>query len=231
MRLGWIVGLVVPVAVAIAASAPPLEVRSEGDALRVKAVDVPLGEVLAAVTDETGVRFDVDEKLSAQPITVETHGIPLERAIVRLVAALPSPAGHVMRYTTDASGTERLVAVSILAAPATSPPPPAAGTDVAERVRKLEAAGVPRETAERAMALAEEARNLKNGSAPGTFRPEDLPPELHDRLRQLVEAGVPKDQAARQLLLQRRYQEILRELSQVPGGPALLLDAATAVRQ
>ena len=89
-----------------------------------------------------------------------------------------------------------------------------------ERMEKMIAAGVPRETAEKVISLTREVQKLQTTPKPGTYKAEDLNPESREKLQALVERGVPTERAVQMLLLQERYQDTLKDLQHIPGGAA-----------
>jgi hypothetical protein len=137
-----------------------------------------------------------------------------------------------MSYSRE-SGEARLTAVTIYGpgkAPAGSAanvyeatgaaptPAPFATPDLRERMEKMIEAGVPRETAEKVIALTQEVQKLQATPEPGSYRPEDLSPASREQLQPLIERGVPMERAVQMLLLQEKYQDTLHELSTVQGG-------------
>jgi hypothetical protein len=90
--------------------------------------------------------------------------------------------------------------------------------DLQERMDKMVQAGVPRETAEKVIALTREVQKLQATPAPGSYHPEDLSPAMREQLQPLIDRGVPMERAVQMLLLQERYQETLKDLSKIPGA-------------
>jgi hypothetical protein len=179
-RLSTAVALLASAAIAVAAPSSVSVKYTEGS-LSLRAEGASLAEVVPAVAAETGIRFVVDPALESAPVTIAIDGLPLERAIAALVAALPQASGHSFSYSSQAEGAPRLAVVSIFAA---GRPPPAPPVDA-----------------------------------------EDLSPAARERVQRMVEEGVPPERAIRSVVLHERAQEMLREISKVPGGPALLLHA------
>ncbi len=212
----------------IAGIAAPVRVVYKDGKLTLNVRQAPAADVLKAVADQTGVRIVVDAEIKPGPITITLEAMPLERALRNLIVAIPQVAGHTMTYGRDRNGVPQLVQVALFgpgkasvgggstvyagsgepASPMALPTP-----DLDERLNQMLQAGVPRETAERVIALTREAQKLQATPAPGSYRPEDLSPAFRDQLQPLIDRGVPMERAVQLLLLQERYQETLKELS------------------
>jgi hypothetical protein len=212
--------------------APPVKARFQDGKLSLEARAAPLPDVLKAVADKTGVRFVVDAAIKPTPITLDLDAMPLERAMRNLIAVIPEAAGHTMTYARENKGAPKLVQVSLFAkgqAPggdatvyaAASPPAPLEmpTPDLEDRMKKMIDAGVPRETAEKVIGLTREVQKLQATPVPGSYRPEDLSPATRAQLQPLIDRGVPVERAVQMLLLQERYQETLKDLSQSKGLP------------
>ena len=217
----------------VAAASPSVRVQFQDGKLTLSARAAAAPDVFKAVAEKTGVRFVVDSEIKPGPITIELEAMPLERAIRNLIVAVPQAAGHTMTYGRGRRGTPQLVEVTLFGpgkapgegsstvyaasgesvAPAVLPTP-----DLEERMDKMVQAGVPRETAERVIALTREVQKLQATPAPGSYRPEDLSPAMREQLQPLVDRGVPMERAVQMLLLQERYQETLKDLSKIPGA-------------
>jgi hypothetical protein len=215
-------------------------VRYEDGKLWMNVRDAPLAELLKVVAQKTGVRFVVDTEVKPGPITLALDGMPLERAIRNLIASMPQAAGHTMTYAPTKTGGTRLVKVTLfgpgktvastgstvygedsgssetLSAPPAGLPTP----NLDERMDKMIAAGVPRETAEKVIGLTREVQKLQTTPKPGSYRAEDLTADSREKLQALVDRGVPMERAVQMLLLQERYQDTLKDLQKVPGGLA-----------
>jgi hypothetical protein len=215
------------------AASPSVRVEFQEGKLTLSARAAAVPDVLKAVAEKTGVRFVVDSEIKPGPITIDLQAMPLERAIRNLVTAIPQAAGHTMTYGRGPRGTQQLVQVTLFgpgkapgegsstvyAASAESVTPAVLPTpDLEERMDKMVQAGVPRETAERVIALTREVQRLQATPAPGSYHPEDLSPAMREQLQPLVDRGVPMERAVQMLLLQERYQETLKDLSKIPGA-------------
>ena len=218
--------LVVAGGVTVFAAASPVRIRFEEGKLWLSARAVAASEIFSSVAERTGVRFVIDSELNPGVLTVDIDGLELERAVRSLVAAIPQAAGHTMSYSSENGGT-RLIEVTIFGpgkAPAgtgaavyeattSATPLPFPTPNLQERMEKMVEAGVPRETAEKVMALTQEVQKLQATPAPGSYRPEDLSPASREQLQPLLDRGVAMERAVQMLLLQEKYQETLRELS------------------
>jgi hypothetical protein len=244
-RIAWVARVV---AVALVLSVPPhrgaaatdtYALRYQSGKLWVTARAVPAADLLKAIAEKTGVRFVVDSEVNPGPITIALDGMPLERAVRNLVAAIPQAAGHTATYAPAATGGSRLVQVALFGPGKTAaegatvygestepvaptdddavpqaPPTP----DSEDRLHKMIAAGVPQETAEKVLDLTREVQNLQKAPVPGTYSPSDLSPESRERLPSLIDRGVPMERAVQMLLLQERYQETLKDVQNMPAG-------------
>ncbi|MGH7858143.1 MAG: hypothetical protein ACREQY_12530 [Candidatus Binatia bacterium] len=212
------------------AVAAPAAVRFENGKLWVTSRAVAAPDVFSAIAEKTGVRFVIDKELRPAPLTVQIEGMELERAIRNIVGAIPEVAGHTMSYTKEASGDARLSEVSIFGPgkalsagtniyEASGAGPPSFPTpDLRERMDRMIEAGVPRETAEKVLELTAEVQRLQESPEPGSYRPEDLSAASREQLEPLIDRGVPMERAVQMLLLQEKYQDTLKELSNMPGG-------------
>ena len=212
------------------ATASPVRALFKDGKLTLNARQAPAADVLKVVAEKTGVRFVVDAEIKPGPITIDLDAMPLERAIRNLIATIPQAAGHTMTYGRGPRGTPHLVEVGLFGpgkttaesgstvyagagesrTPVVLPTP-----DLEERMDKMIQAGVPRETAERVISLTREVQKLQATPAPGSYRPEDLSPASRDQLQPLIDRGIPMERAVQTLLLQERYQEMLKDLSHV----------------
>jgi hypothetical protein len=212
------------------ATASSVRAHFKDDKLTLNARQAPAADVLKVVAEKTGVRFVVDAEIKPGPITIDLDAMPLERAIRNLIATIPQAAGHTMRYDRGPRGTSHLVEVglfgpgkttaesgsTVYAGAGESHTPVVVPTpDLEERMDKMIQAGVPRETAERVISLTREVQKLQATPAPGSYRPEDLSPASRDQLQPLIDRGIPMERAVQTLLLQERYQEMLKDLSRV----------------
>jgi hypothetical protein len=223
---------------ALAAPMDPASIRFENGKLWLNVRDAPAADLLKAVAQKTGVRFVVDAEVNPGPISLALDGMPLERAIRNLVAAMPQAAGHTMAYAPTKQGGTRLVKVTLFgpgkttagarsavygdgeeprtasaASPGALPTP-----NLDDRMDKMLAAGVPRETAEKVIRLTKEVQQLQQTPKPGAFKPEDLTADSREKLQPLVDRGVPMERAVQMLLLQERYQDTLKDLQTTPGA-------------
>jgi type II secretory pathway component GspD/PulD (secretin) len=240
-----ITGVVCGVAGIVTAAPSSVRAQFQDGKLTLAARAAPVPDVLKAVAEKTGVRFVVDSEIKPGSITIDLDAMPLERAIRNLVAAIPQAAGHTMTYARGKRGTPQLVQVTLFSAgkspgeggstvyaasgetttPIVQPTP-----DLQERMDKMVQAGVPRETAEKVIALTREVQKLQATPAPGSYKPEDLSPATREQLQPLMDRGVPMERAVQMLLLQERYQETLKDLSKIPGAaqlPAVVTPAPT----
>ena len=212
------------------ATASPVRALFKDGKLTLNARQAPAADVLKVVAEKTGVRFVVDAEIKPGPITIDLDAMPLERAIRNLIATIPQAAGHTMTYGRGPRGTPHLVEVGLFGpgkATAESGSTVYAGAgesrtpvvlptpDLEERMDKMIQAGVPRETAERVISLTREVQKLQATPAPGSYRPEDLSPASRDQLQPLIDRGIPMERAVQMLILQERYQEMLKDLSRV----------------
>jgi hypothetical protein len=230
LRRALVVGLASLVFGVASQAAAPV-VRYQDGRLWVRANGVAAPDVFSAIAQRTGVRFVVDKELSPGALTIDVDGLELERALRAIVASIPQAAGHSMSYTSDADGTARLSEVSIYGpgkkiagtgsevyeAPTPAAPVPIPTPDLQERMDKMIAAGVPRETAEKVIELTVEVQKLQATPEPGSYRPEDLSPASREQLQPLIDRGVPMERAVQMLLLQEKYQQTLKDLSNTPG--------------
>jgi hypothetical protein len=195
----------------VAAASPSVRVQFEDGKLTLSARAAAAPDVFKAVAEKTGVRFVVDSEIKPAPITIELEAMPLERAIRNLIVAVPQAAGHTMTYGRGRRGTPQLVEVTLFGpgkapgegsstvyaasgqsvAPGVLPTP-----DLEERMDKMVQAGVPRETAERVIALTREVQKLQATPAPGSYRPEDLSPAMREQLQPLIDRGVPMEEGS-----------------------------------
>jgi hypothetical protein len=220
-------------ALASLAGAAEPRVRFEDGKLWVFSQAVSAPDVFSAIAEKTGIRFVIDKELKPAPLTIRIEGMELERAIRNIVGALPEVAGHTMSYSREASGDARLAEVSIFGPgkaissgtnvyEASSSSPLALPTpDLQERMDRMIEAGVPRETAEKVLELTTEVQKLQATPEPGSYDPDDLSPATREQLQPLIDRGVPMERAVQMLLLQERYQDTLKELSNMPGGMAV----------
>lgn len=175
----------------------------------------------------------IDSELNPGAITIDIDGVAIERAVRSLVAAIPQAAGHTMSYSRE-NNQSRLTEVTIFGpgkAPAgaaaiyeasTAPTPgPFPTPDLHERMEKMIAAGVPRETAKKVIALTQEVQKLQATPEPGSYRPEDLSAASREQLQPLIDRGVPMERAVQMLLMQEKYQDTLRELSSLQARQVL----------
>lgn len=219
----------------LAAGASPVQVQFQGGKLSLNARAAPAAEVFNAVAAKTGIRFVVDSEIKPGPITIDIEAMPLERAIRNMLGEIHQAAGHTMSYSRGADGVPHLTQVTLYgpgktpseagatvyqaAAPSLVEPMALPTPDLEERMRKMIEAGVPRETAEKVMALTREVQQLQATPAPGSYHPEDLSPATREQLQPLVDRGVPMERAVQMLLLQEKYQETLKDLQAAQGGP------------
>lgn len=223
-----VAGVVLSAATLGAAEGAP-EVRREGGRLWIRAEDAAALDLLAAVSAKTDVAFELDPGVGDGTITLEVEGEGVERAVERLIDALPGAAGHSLAYARGQGSRARLVAVRVFAAgapPAAAAPAPAASpvpTEAPlarlaptpgreERLQKMVDAGLPPDTAERVADLAEDVREIHDQIGEEVFTPADLTPESREHLPELLARGVPEAKAVRMLLLQERYRETLEEI-------------------
>lgn len=231
--------LVLATAVALAeapavapAGAPLIVTRFRDGKLWLRTQSAPARDVLAAVGKKVRIRFVAAAEVGSDPLTLDLRGVPLERAIRRLVASIRTVAGHTTSYRREPDGSERLVEVALFvggAPPASGPSPVVYGSeqladppgvtpiDVDAQIETMVAAGVPRDQAEKVMALTQEIRRLHDTPAPGAYRAEDLSPASRERLQPLLDRGVSLERAVQTLLLQERYETMLRRITPVAG--------------
>jgi hypothetical protein len=221
-----VLGIALPLTAGAAAS---LEVRSVGSRLWIHAKSVAAVDLLAAVSEETGIAFDLDADSANGSVTLDVDGLEVEQALRRLVNALPGASAHSFTYAADRPRRARLVAVRIFGAGrldrAATAPPPAPEPTTAEqpenaerRLERMIAAGLPRETAEKVVELNEHARSLQQGAAGAPASSDDLSPESRRHLPALLERGLSMDRAVRMLLLQERYHQTLAEIRRSRAG-------------
>ena len=242
VAIAWLVASIVfgDTRAAQAAAVEPSAIRFENGKIWLSVRDAPAADLLKAVAKKTGVRFVVDAEVKPGPISLSLEGMPLERAIRNLIAAIPQAAGHSMAYAPTKQGGVRLVRVTLFGPGKTNagqgsavygdgnepseaahaPPPPVAVAtpSLDDRMDKMLAAGVPRETAEKVIRLTKEVQQLQQTPKPGSFKPEDLSATSRAKLQPLVDRGMPMERAVQMLLLQERYQETLKDLQKVPSN-------------
>jgi len=207
----------------LSARAASLETRFENGKLWVSAHKVGAPELFADVAAKTGVRFVIDSELRPPPLTVDIDGKDLERAIRMLIADVPGAAGHAMAY--QPGKPPRLKEVSIFGAgkapssmnadvyeAGTSPAP-----DLDKQQREMIAAGVDPHTAGSIKTLGKAFLGLGSTPAPGSYRPEDLSPELRAKIPTLLQNGFTTEQAVQQLTLQQEYREAMKGLTGMDG--------------
>jgi hypothetical protein len=219
-----VLGILLPLA---AAADALLDVRSAGSRLWIRAESVAPVDLLAAVSAETGIAFDLDEDSANGSVTLDVDGLEVEDALRRLVGALPGASAHSFRYAADRPRRARLVAVRVFgpgrldraaaaplppAEPTTPPPDPREPRNAEEHLDRMIAAGLSRETAEKVIELNEHARSLQYRAADASVSSDDLSPESRRHLPALLERGLPMDRAVKMLLLQERYHETLAEI-------------------
>lgn len=227
---------------AVAAGAAPLVVRFDGVKLWVSCQSLPASQLFKALAEKTGVRFALDADIKNGAVTLDLQGLPLERAVRAIAAAVPEAAGHTMSYARQENGEARLTAVSIYGAgkapagggpavfaAAGNTPIPFPTPDLQERLDQMIAAGVPRETAEKVVALTQEVQKLQATPEPGSYRAEDLSPASREQLQPLLDRGVPIERAVQMLLLQEKYQDTLKDLSAIQGSPAVTIPGVPAI--
>jgi hypothetical protein len=216
----------------IVTAAGSIRVQFQDGKLTLFARGAPAPDVLKAVAEKTGVRFVVDSEIKPGPLTIDLEAMPLERAIRNLIAAIPQAAGHTMTYGRGKKNEPQLVQVTLFgpgkapgegasnvyAASGETSPVVMPTPDLQERMDKMVQAGVPRETAERVIALTREVQKLQATPAPGSYSPDDLSPAMREQLQPLLDRKVPMERAVQMLLLQERYQETLKDLSKIPGA-------------
>lgn len=210
-----------------------VRIRMEDDNLWLSAAKVTVADVLTAVAEQTGIRFVVDSEVPAGPITVEVEGMPLERAIRALIAAIPEVAGHTMTYASGPRGPGRLVQVTlwgpgrslaggastVYAAEAQSANDAAPVSPDAEGGEEGGTESSPQsDTTEKVVTLGREAEQLHVPAPAGSYRPEDLSPTSREQLSALLDRGLPMERAVQMLLLQERYQQTLKDLSKTGGA-------------
>ena len=233
---------VAAVATAVFATPAPgqnLRVRYENGLLSLSSRGVPAPEVFSAIADEAGVRFVIDKELKPASVTMEIVDMEIERAIRNVVSVMPGVAGHTMSYQNVPDGEPRLSQVSIYGPGKSSAggdvyeataPLPIPTPDLQERMDRMIEAGVPRETAEKVVELTAEVQRLQATPPPGSYSPDDLSEASREQLQPLIDRGVPMERAVQMLLLQEKYQDTLRDLSEiqgsVPGMPGLPGSAA-----
>jgi hypothetical protein len=209
------------------ARAASLETRFEKGKLWVSAHTVGAPELFADVAAKTGVRFVIDSELRPPPLTIDIDGKDLERAIRMLIAGVPGAAGHAMAY--QPGRPPRLKEVSIFGAgkaPSSmsadvyeagpKPPPP----DLEKQQREMVAAGVDPHAAASIKTLGN-AFGLGSTPAPGSYRPEDLSPDLRAKIPTLLEYGLTTEQAVQQLTIQQQYRETMKGLTGMDGMQSL----------
>ncbi len=86
LRSGWILAAVsLLLTQGASAGAGSLEVRVEPGRVALQADEVPLGQILKALTGRAGIHVVVDERRVAQPVTVRLEAGGIQEAIVRLM--------------------------------------------------------------------------------------------------------------------------------------------------
>jgi hypothetical protein len=211
---------------------PAIVTRFRGGKLWLRTQHAPPNEVLEAIARKTRIRFVAVAEIRGDPLTLDIRGMPLERAIRNVLSAIRQVAGHTMSYGHDETGRTRLVEVGLFvagAAPSSvssgvvygrvdSPPPSILPTvDVEAQIARMVAAGVSREQAEKVIELTQDLRGLQATPAPGTYRPEDLPAAARAELQAVIDRGVPMERAVQMLLLQQKYQTMLKEMTPIAG--------------
>jgi hypothetical protein len=212
------------VAFCLPANAAPLETRFENGKLWVSAHAVSAPELFTAVAAKTGVRFRVDSDLRPGPLTIEIAGTDLERAISMLVAGVPGAAGHAVVY--QSASPPRLKEVAIFGA---GKAPSQMSADVYEAAnaqttpflekqeREMLNAGVAPTTAASIKTLGKAFFGAGSTPKPGSYRPEDLSPDLREKIPTLVEWGYTPEQAVQQLTMQQEYRKTMKDLTGMDG--------------
>jgi len=90
-------------------SADSPEVAVAGDRISVRAMGVPLGELLEAIEQETGIQFEVDEGILEEKIFVDLADLPLLEGIKRILFTLNNaivygPSGKILRVVLIGEG-------------------------------------------------------------------------------------------------------------------------------
>jgi len=209
----------------LSALAASLETRFENGKLWVSAHTVGAPELFKAIAAKTGVRFRIDSELHPGPMTLEVEGADLERAIRMLIAGVPGAAGHAMAY--QAGTPPRLKEVSIFGAgkaPSSmnadvydAAPAP----DLEKQQREMIAAGVDPQTAASVKKLGTAFLGLGSTPAPGSYRPEDLSPDLRAKIPTLLEWGLTTEQAVQRLTMQQEYAAAMKGLTGQDGAQSL----------
>src|SRR2546421_6025409 len=205
----------------LSAAAASLETRFENGKLWVSAHTVGAQELFKAIAAKTGVRFVIDSELRPGPLTVDIDGKDLERAIRMLIAGVPGAAGHAMAYQP---GTPpRLKEVSIFGAgkaPSSmnadvydgAPAP-----DLEKQQREMIAAGVDPQTAASVKKLGTAFLGLGSTPVPGSYRPEDLSPDLRAKIPALLQWGLTTEEAVQRLTMQQEYTAAMKGLTGQDG--------------
>jgi hypothetical protein len=79
-----------------------LNVAIVGERISVRAMGVPLGELLEMIERETGIQFEVDEGILEEKIFVDLTDLPLSEGIKKILPALNhailyGPSGKIRR--------------------------------------------------------------------------------------------------------------------------------------
>ena len=80
-----------------------------GDRISVQAMGVPLGELLEAIEQETGIQFEVDEGILEEKIFVDLADLPLSEGIKKIIPSLNhaivyGPSGKIRRVVLIGQG-------------------------------------------------------------------------------------------------------------------------------
>jgi hypothetical protein len=216
-------------ALSSSALAASLETRFEKGKLWVSAHEVAAPDLFAAVAAKTGVRFVIDSELRPGPMTVDIDGADLERAIRMLVAGVPGAAGHAVAYHAGRPSRPKEVSIfgagkapSQMSADVYEAANPEPTPDLEKQQREMVQAGVAPKTAASIKTLDKAILGLGSTPEPGSYRPEDLSPDLREKIPSLLEYGYTLEQAVQQLTIQQEYRETMKDLTGQDGMQSLL---------